>query len=353
MIIPHASRVLYARNLADSAQRGSSAHKMTANDPRATDTEIAGVTTEALPPTERDRARIALAYHFVRVQLPTVTLTREAFDAHLLRTFRIFAAKIDKTPGATPATWTTYLDGLYATDWAVCIGCLDGQQTAWEQLFAARTGRSDCLLVDALRARAVRLYPRNEEKQETAVDEFWSHLIVADSEGTLPVMARFDGQRPLAPWLIRVFQNWHLSKLRQHTGIQTLPDDDIAMPIPSAPKEEARWHDAFNVAARDWLSQVSDSERLILGLRWRYKMSQRDVSHLLGVHEGTISRQTDKLRDKALEAIGQKLIDDGWTGDDLERFVLTEIGGVLTDDPLMSADHLGRLLAAKGKSIPA
>ena len=38
-----------------------------------------------------------------------------------------------------------------------------------------------------------------------------------------------------------------------------------------------------------------DAELLILGLRLRYRMSQRDVAHLLGVHEGTISRQTDKL----------------------------------------------------------
>ncbi len=36
-----------------------------------------------------------------------------------------------------------------------------------------------------------------------------------ESEDSLPVLARYDGQRPLAPWLIRVFQNWHLSKLRQ------------------------------------------------------------------------------------------------------------------------------------------
>ena len=50
-------------------------------------------------------------------------------------------------------------------------------------LFNARTGRSDCLLVDALRARAVRLYPRDEEKQDTAVTEFWSNLIAPESRG--------------------------------------------------------------------------------------------------------------------------------------------------------------------------
>ena len=65
----------------------------------------------------------------------------------------------------------------------------------------------------------MRLYPRDEERQETAVTEFWSNLIAPENEESLPILARYDGQRPLAPWLIRVFQNWHLSKLRQHSGV--------------------------------------------------------------------------------------------------------------------------------------
>ncbi|MEO2088067.1 MAG: sigma factor-like helix-turn-helix DNA-binding protein, partial [Gemmataceae bacterium] len=146
--------------------------------------------------------------------------------------------------------------------------------------------------------------------------------------------------------------NWHLSKLRQHSGVTALPDDDIALPLPTGEKTDTRWHEAFITAARDWLAGMSDHERLLLGLRWRYKMSQREVASLLGVHEGTISRQTDKLRDHALEAIGGQLVSNGWTGDDLGAYVLTEMAGVLVDDPRLSADQLGRLLGAKGKKLP-
>jgi hypothetical protein len=77
------------------------------------------------------------------------------------------------------------------------------------------------------------------------------------------------------------------------------------------------------------------------------------VAGLLGLHEGSISRRTDKLRDRALEQIGRRLVAEGWTGDDLAGFVLTELGALLTDDPRLSADQLGRLLAAKGKALPA
>jgi RNA polymerase sigma factor (sigma-70 family) len=307
------------------------------------------VTTHPEPPkpTPADEARVSLLYHFCRLHFPAVAVTESAFRRQLERTFRLYLPKAEG-----PVSRANYLDGLYALDWLVCVGCLERLNPAWELLFAARTGRSDCLLVDALRARACRLYPRDEEQQESAVTEFWSQLLVPETDGGTAVLMRYDGQRPLAPWLIRVFQNWHLSKLRQHAGVTALPDDDIAMPLPSAPKADPRWHEAFCAAARDWLEEVSDGERLILGLRWRYRMSQREVASLLGVHEGTISRQTDKLRDRALEAIGQRLVADGWTGDDLEGFILTDMGGLLVDDPRLSADNLARLLANRGRELP-
>jgi len=301
----------------------------------------------ALPPlTAAESARVHLLYHFCRVQYPALAVAEVAFNKHLERALGTFAPKVE-----AGITWPSFLDGLYALDWTVCCGCLEGLDRAWEVLFAARTGRSDCLLVDALRARACRLYPRDDEKQETAVNEFWSHLIVSDTASPA-VLFRYDGQRPLAPWLIRVFQNFHLSKLRKHGEPMSLPDDDIAMPMSGAVREESRWHEAFCIAVRHWLGQLDDQERLLLGLRWRYKMSQRDAANMLGVHEGTVSRQTDKLRDKALEVIGRKLVYEGWTGDDLESFILTEMAGVLVDDPRLSADHLSRMLRTRGVQPP-
>jgi RNA polymerase sigma factor (sigma-70 family) len=288
-----------------------------------------------------------MTYHHCRIQFPYLTVSETSFRNHLLRAISTYIPKSDH-----PVTWKSFLDGLYAYDWTVCCGCLEGLDPAWEVLFSIRTGRSDCLLVDALRARACRLYPRDEEEQESAVNEFWSHLIVPEVLNSLPILMRYDGQRPIAPWLIRVFQNWHLSKLRKHSGVTALPDDDIAMPLPIAAKSDTRWHESFCAAAREWLAGMNESERLLLGLRWRYKLSQRDVAQLLGVHEGTISRQTDKLRDRALEEIGQRLIASGWTGDYLDTYILTEMGGVLLDDPYLSVDQLGRLLQARGKRLP-
>src|SRR5262249_23753988 len=94
-------------------------------------------------------------------------------------------------------------------------------------------------------------------------------------------------------------------------------------------------------------------DMLILGLRMRYRMSQREVAGLLGIHEGNVSRQTTKLRDHCLEEIGKKMRELGWTGDDLDGFVNTEMANVLMDDPRLSADHLAAILAARGQKLPA
>jgi RNA polymerase sigma factor (sigma-70 family) len=295
--------------------------------------------------SQSDNVRRTLLFHFCRLQRPVIALARDRFEQHLDRTRAVFAAK-------EPAiTEDAYLDGLYALDWYVACACLERDNAAWETLFAARTGRADCLLVDALRARATRLYPRDEERQENAVAEFWGQLLVA--EHGLATLARYDGQRPLVPWLIRVFQNAHVSRLRSSSGIKPLPEDDLAMPLPEPESSGARWHEAFIRAARASIGELSESEVLILGLRLRYRLSQREAATLLSVHEGTVSRQTDKLRDRCLDSIRSRLLNQGWTGDDLEELVLTEMAGVLLDDPRLSADHLAAMLAARGKAAPS
>ena len=55
---------------------------------------------------------------------------------------------------------------------------------------------------------------------------------------------------------------------------QTLPSDPSAAPIPE--HADSRWHAAFCAAARDCFDEMSENDLLILGLRLRYRMSQRE-----------------------------------------------------------------------------
>jgi RNA polymerase sigma factor (sigma-70 family) len=293
---------------------------------------------------------LALLYHFCRMRLASVTLAAATFQRHLQRAFQLYQAKRAKAGQAVG--WDGFLENLYALDWFLASACLEGHPAAWEALFAARANRTDSLLVDALRMRAVRLFPRDEEKQDNAVADFWGYLLAGEREGSVPILARYDGQRPLVPWLIRVFQNKHLSDLRHGRGVAILPDEDLDerdLTFPDGGDE--RWHEEFRLAAHDWLSELADEEVLILGLRLRYRLSQREVASLLGIHEGNVSKKTSRLRDHCLETIGQRLHELGWIGDDLSQFVLKEMDSLLLDEPRLAADRLAALMASRGRKV--
>ena len=116
----------------------------------------------------------------------------------------------------------------------------------------------------------------------------------------------------------------------------------MALPLPA--EAESRWHELFCQAARDWLTALEKTELLILGLRLRYRLSQREVAGMLNMHEGTVSRRTDAVRDQCLDFISKRLVEQGWSGDDLSEFVRTEMASLLLDDPRLSADHLAKLM---------
>jgi RNA polymerase sigma factor (sigma-70 family) len=290
-----------------------------------------------------------LLYHFCRLRLPRVNLPADVFERHTLRAFELFRAKRAKEGQET--TWDGFIDNIYALDWFIACACLEGLEDGWRALFHSRANRTDALLVDALRMRAVRLFPRDAERQEEAVGEFWGFLIAGERDGSTPVLARYDGQRPLVPWLLRVFQNKHLSDLRHDHGRRSLPEDDLDnhdLPFPS--NGDDRWHEEFRQAAREWLNDLPENEVLILGLRLRYRMSQREAAAALGINEGNVSRQTAKLRDRCLERIGQRLQEQGWTGDDLSGYIFKEMDTLLLDEPRLSADRLAALLATRRKN---
>lgn len=303
-----------------------------------------GTLTMERPIAPVQEPRVELLYHFCRLQMPDVNLSPEMCRRHVQRTYRLYQNREGDN-----ASWDAYLDNLYPLDWFIASACLDGNARAWEHLFASRAGRSDCLLMDALRARASRLFPRDEERQESAVNEFWGHLFISESPGSLPVLARYDGNRPLVPWLIRVFQNWHISQLRRSAGTQALPEDDLTSAPPVT--NDRRWREVFCEATCDWLSTLGEKDILYLGLRLRYRLSQREVANLVEVHEGTISRRTDALRDQCLDFLTQRLTAEGWTGDDLFNFIRTEMHNLLLDDPRLSADHLAQILGRMGKKL--
>jgi RNA polymerase sigma factor (sigma-70 family) len=290
-------------------------------------------------------ARFGLLYAFAALQQPEVGLSPAVFRQHLLR-------MQSRAKPATPS-WSDFLAKVHGLDAYVAAACLENLTAGWESLFRAPAGRADRLLLDALRQRAARCYPHDVVRQEECVHDFWGHLLVAPREGSTPILERYDGLRPLVPWLIRVFHNRLISQLRapqlRHEGLAE--DDWLPAPEEESPSA-SRWEDAFIEAARAWLAELGDQELLLLGLLWRFRLSQREVAGLFRVHEGTISRQISKLRDQALEQMARRMQEAGWTGGDVQTYILREMESVLLDEPRLSLSALARLCNQRGLALP-
>lgn len=294
------------------------------------------------------QARIALLYRFCRLQRPRLTLGSDHFGQHLERMHRR-AVKVE-----AGIEWNNYITRVLPLDAFLASSCLENMPVAWETLFAMRLGRADRFLIDALRLRAARLYPGDEQEQESAVQEFWGHLLVSPVEGSVPILARYDALRPLVPWLLRVFQNKHISKLRSPSNKAAGLEEDDLLPDtePAENNQDVLWHQLFCDSVRTWLSSLTDQETLLLGLRWRYRLSQREAATWLGVHEGTLSRQIDKLRDRCINEVSEQLEKAGWTGEDVTKYILAEMAPLLLEEPKLSLQNLGKLMKKLGKAEP-
>ncbi|MER3415303.1 MAG: hypothetical protein C4297_03695 [Gemmataceae bacterium] len=272
---------------------------------------------------------------YCRLHLPWVHLTTAVWQQHLRRMYERSQRHQASAPGA-------FLRRLFALDAYLVAGLLERQPEAWQVLFALRMESGGRLLVDALRAQALRLYPRDREKQESAVQEFWSHLLVAPEPGGQPILMRYDGLRPLLPWLVRVFHNLEVSRLRApYVRWEDLPDSEW-LPAP-VHEDQPVWRETFHQAVREWVASLGERDLLLLGLLFRYQISQRRAAELLGVHEGTVSRQVARLREHAHRVLEQRLARAGWSGEDVTPLILAEMAGVLLEEPALTAEALAAI----------
>ena len=303
-------------------------------------------TTKPINGNEKE-ARMVRA--FCGVHLPGINLQHEKLSFHLQRCKELFNAKCR----AKGLPEKSLLEGLHFLDFYLNSSCIEGLSTAWETLFASKTGRHDQLLVDALRSRAARLFPGDTARQEDTVAEFWGFLLTGEKETSGSVLEKYDGRRPLIPWLIRVFHNSNLTKLRQSKHDKPLGDDEADEMYWHAPEiSDEHWHQEFRLAAQEWLETLSNQEKLLLGLRVRYRLTQREAASFLGIHESNVSRLTDKIRQNFVQMIEPKLLNAGWSGEDMIAFVNTEMETLILDDPRLSSESLAILLAKKGLQAP-
>ena len=131
--------------------------------------------------------------------------------------------------------------------------------------------------------------------------------------------------------------------------MQALPEDDLPFPLPSA--GDGRWHESFCQAAREYLTKLKENELLILGLR-SYNLSQREVAALLQVHEGTVSRRTDQLREQCLDSLPNGCWSRAGPATTCRITCVRKCSVSCSTNPRLSVDYLAHLLAQKGLQPP-
>ena len=287
--------------------------------------------------------QVRALYHFARLRLPRIRLAWDTFVSRLENAYQrsVRTANHHKT---IPPTRRDYAERIYGLDSYLCFGCMNQDKVAWELLFSTYT-QADTLLYEALRKHACRFFPRDRLLQEEKVHTFWGNLIICEKEGQTPILERYDGARPLVPWLITVFDHWVHSDKRKDQDWFDLDENTGGASIP--PSEDAGndiWHELFADAARAWLSTVHGRGLLVIGLMWVFQFRQREVGKLLKVHEGTITRIRQELDDQASEFIQAAMERQGWTGDDLTPYLHHEMGPILDADPRLSIPAMHALL---------
>jgi len=128
------------------------------------------------------------------VQLPALRFARQAFDTQSDPGVRRLLPKAGQVGDVA-----RILGSLYPLDWAVCVGCLK-DRTPRGTCSRRPHGRSDSLSWTRFGLRPQGSTRGTRTKQETAVTEFWSHLLGAGGEGRCRCSADMTATaaRPLA-----------------------------------------------------------------------------------------------------------------------------------------------------------
>ncbi|VTS06396.1 sigma-70 family RNA polymerase sigma factor [Tuwongella immobilis] len=287
--------------------------------------------------------QVRAIYQFARLRLPRIQLPWDVFLARFRNAYAR-TLRTQERAHTVPPTPEEYVLRVYALDSYLCFGCLNNDRVAWQMLFQTHT-QADAILHETLRKHLCHFFPRDPDRQDDKLNTFWGNLILAEREGQTPILERYDGLRPLVPWLITVFDNWIRSE--QRPTVRMVQRDEDAPEIAETRDEDSgnsQWHELFGEAAREWLSTLEGRNLLVIGLLWVHQLNQRSVAQLLGVHEGTVTRIRQALKTEADEAIIPVLERNGWTGDDLTPFWGSEMASVLNRDPRLSAQAIRKLL---------
>jgi RNA polymerase sigma-70 factor len=199
-------------------------------------------------------------------------------------------------PLSTPVE--QYLESLHGADLAIAAACRLGLERAWNDFIDAYRN----VLYDAARAIA-----RDEVRGRELADSLYADLYGLEiREGTRrSLLQYFDGRSSLATWLHAVLARRLIDAYRQERRLSPIADlppaawSEAADPADPPDPDRSRYLELLRQALDAAVGALAARDRLRLSYYYLQELTLKQIGHLLGEHESTVSRQLNRSR-KAL-----------------------------------------------------
>jgi RNA polymerase sigma factor (sigma-70 family) len=206
---------------------------------------------------------------------------------------------IQKSAHLSPAATGELLASIRAEDFALALGCMNGNSAAWDHFSAAYRPtlyESACAIV------------RDEAKGRELADSLFAELYGLDASAPerRSRLAYFHGRSSLKTWLRAVLYQKFVDDYRRESRFEPLPEAPNDLPAVSQSASEAddrRYAACLGGAVEAVLSSLPPEEKLLLGYYYAQGMTLKQIAALSGESEATLSRRLDGLRKKLRKRI--------------------------------------------------
>jgi RNA polymerase sigma factor (sigma-70 family) len=202
------------------------------------------------------------------------------------------------------------VNASYARDLELARQCAAGEEQAWERFM---------LEYRPLLYRAADALDPSGSARDLA-DSLYADLYgIPDGESERRSLFRyFQGRSSLVTWLRAVLSQRYVDRLRAQKRLETLPNEDSALPLRHQGSREGRLSDPpdpdrsrhlalLRQALARAVDRLDSRDRLRLGCYYVQELTLADTGRLLKEHEATVSRQLARTRRVLRENVERQL----------------------------------------------
>lgn len=217
-----------------------------------------------------------------------------AWSVSLEEFARVAWQGIARAAAAEPRKIPELLVSLRVNDLALVLGCLAGNEIAWNTFSFEYRG----VLYEAAHAIL-----HDEVLARDLADSLLAELYGLDSTKSArnSKLTYFHGRSSLKTWLRSVLYQRFVNEYRRQSRLEPLREEaaePVTSQTPVSESDEQRYDGYLSEAVEAVLRDLPSSEKLLLSYAYVQQLTLKQIGRLRGEHEATVSRHLTKLRKK-------------------------------------------------------